>query len=501
MGDTYKIELRDIVKDFSGVRALDHVTIRIRPGTVHTLVGENGAGKSTLMKILNGLYKPNSGSIFLDGKETVIKDPIDARGKGIAMIYQELNYIPDLSIEENIFMGRFPDGRMKSMVNWKSVRKQAKEFLRKEGLNYDPAMKIKELSVSEIQMLEIIKAISFNASVVIMDEPTSAITTREVEMLFEKIEDMKKRGISIIYISHKMDEIFRISDDITVIRDGKTISTGPASDYTRDLLISQMVGREIKNVYPKTEVPIGEEVLRLEHLESDGLFEDINMTIRKGEIVGVAGLVGAGRTELASVLSGHIPATGGRILLGGEEIHIKNISSAIRQGIIMLSEDRRKYGIVGCRDVLDNVTMADNCVNKDFFAQSKRQIERAKALIKKLNVKTPSLKMEIQNLSGGNQQKVVLAKWLMLDTKVLILDEPTRGIDVGAKYEIYKIICDLAKEGCAIILISSEIPELIGMADRMYVMCKGHITGRLERNEFSQEAVMRYAIGGVTNEE
>lgn len=497
MEDSYKIELRDIVKDFSGVRALDHVTIRIRPGTVHTLVGENGAGKSTLMKILNGLYKPNGGSIFLDGKEVVIKDPIDAREKGIAMIYQELNYIPDLSIEENIFMGRFPGGRLKCMVNWKDVRRQASEFLKKEGLNYDPSMKIKELSVSEIQMLEIIKAISFNASVVIMDEPTSAITTREVEMLFEKIAEMKKRGISIIYISHKMDEIFRISDDITVIRDGKTVSTGRASEYTKDLLISQMVGREIKNIYPKEEVPVGEEVLRLENLSSDGLFEDVNMTIRKGEIVGVAGLVGAGRTELASVLSGHIPATAGRILLDGKEIQIKSISSAISQGIIMLSEDRRKYGIVGCRDVMDNVTMADNCVNKDFFAQSARQTEKARALIKKLNVKTPSLKMEIQNLSGGNQQKVVLAKWLMLDTKVLILDEPTRGIDVGAKYEIYKIICDLAREGCAIILISSEIPELIGMADRMYVMCKGHITGRLEREEFSQETVMRYAIGGV----
>lgn len=496
MGETYKIELRDITKDFSGVRALDHVTIKIRPGTVHTLVGENGAGKSTLMKILNGLYKPNGGNIFMDGQEVTIKDPIDAREKGIAMIYQELNYIPDLSIEENIFMGRFPNGQIKSMVNWKEVRKQAIEFLAKEGLNYKPSMKIKDLSVSEIQMLEIIKAISFNASVVIMDEPTSAITTREVEMLFHKIEDMKRRGISIIYISHKMDEIFRISDDITVIRDGKTISTGRATEYTRELLIAQMVGREIKNIYPKMQVPIGEEVLRLENLTSDGLFKDINLTLHKGEIVGLAGLVGAGRTELASVLSGNIPATGGKILLDKREIHIKSISSAIKQGIIMLSEDRRKYGIVGCRDVLDNATMADHCVNKDFFAGSKAQTERAKQLIKKLNVKTPSLKMAIENLSGGNQQKVVLAKWLMLDTKVMILDEPTRGIDVGAKYEIYKIICELAKDGCAIILISSEIPELIGMADCLYVMCKGHITGRLERSEFSQEAVMKYAIGG-----
>lgn len=497
MGERYKIELRDITKDFSGVRALDHVTIKIRPGTVHTLVGENGAGKSTLMKILNGLYKPNGGSIFLDGEEVQIKDPIDAREKGIAMIYQELNYIPDLSIEENIFMGRFPGGKWKSLVNWKEVRRQASEFLEQEGLHYKPSMKIKELSVSEIQMLEIIKAISFNASVVIMDEPTSAITTREVEMLFEKIEDMKRRGISIIYISHKMDEIFRISDDITVIRDGKTISSGPAGNYTKDTLIAEMVGREIKNIYPKETVSIGREVLRLEGLGSDGLFEDVNMTVHAGEIVGLSGLVGAGRTELASVLSGHLPATEGKIFLEGKEISVKSISSAIRQGIIMLSEDRRTYGIVGCLSVLDNAIMAENCINREFFAGSRRQVEQAKGLIQKLNVKTPSLEMQIENLSGGNQQKVVLAKWLMLDTKVLILDEPTRGIDVGAKYEIYKIIGNLAKEGCAVILISSEIPELMGMADCMYVMCKGRITGRLEREEFSQELTMKYAIGGA----
>lgn len=497
MGEKYKIELREITKDFSGVRALDHMTVRIRPGTVHALVGENGAGKSTLMKILNGLYKPNGGEIYIDGTPVQIKDPIDAREKGIAMIYQELNYIPDLTIEENIFMGRFPNGKAGCFVDWKKVRKLATEFLNEQKLDYDPAMLIKHLSVSEIQMLEIIKAVSFNASVVIMDEPTSAITNREVDRLFEKIEEMKKRGISIVYISHKMDEIFRIADDITVIRDGKGISTGPASDYTQDKLISQMVGREIKNLYPKEETTIGAEVLRVEDLSSEGLFENIGLSIRQGEVVGLAGLVGAGRTELASALSGHLPVTGGKILLNGKEITIKGIPSAIEQGIIMVSEDRRKYGIVGCLDVLDNTILADHCVNKDLFAGSKRQIKRAKGLIQKLNVKTPSLNTQIQNLSGGNQQKVVLSKWLMLDTKVLILDEPTRGIDVGAKYEIYKIIGELAKEGCAILVISSEIPELMGIADRVYVMSKGHMKGQLDRNEFSQEEIMRLAIGGV----
>ncbi|MBU9742242.1 sugar ABC transporter ATP-binding protein [Lachnospiraceae bacterium ASD3451] len=497
MESSYKIELRNITKDFAGVRALDDVSIQVRPGTVHTLVGENGAGKSTLMKVLNGLYIPNKGTILIDGKETVFRNPIDARNKGIAMIYQELNYFSELSIEENIFMGKYPDGISRWNINWKKVRNRTLELLKSEGLDYDPSMKIKNLSVSEIQMLEIVKAISFNASVVIMDEPTSAITLKETELLFQKIEDMKKRGISILYISHKMDEIFKISDDITVLRDGKTISSGAASDYTTDSLISQMVGRTISNVYPKETVPIGEEILRVEHLSSDGLFEDINLTLHKGEIVGLAGLVGAGRTELARVLAGFDPISSGKVMLDGKTIRIRGIDSSIRQGIIMLSEDRREYGIVGVRDILENTTLADHCVNKDKFAGSKKQVSRARKLIQDLNVKTPGLDVEIQNLSGGNQQKVVLAKWLMLDTKVMILDEPTRGIDVGAKYEIYKIIINLAKQGCAIILISSEIPELIGMADRMYVMCKGRITGRLERSEFSQELTMKYAVGGA----
>ncbi|MCB7305889.1 sugar ABC transporter ATP-binding protein [Bariatricus massiliensis] len=497
MQPQYKIELRNITKDFSGVRALNNVSIKIRPGTVHTLVGENGAGKSTLMKVLNGIYKPDGGSIIIDGKETVIKNPIDAREQGIAMIFQELNYIPELSIEENIFMGKFPNGKMKGLVNWREVRQRTKELLKNEGLNYEPQTKIKNLSVSEIQMLEIIKAISFNASVVIMDEPTSAITTKEVELLFRKIEDMKKRGISVVYISHKMDEIFRISDDITVLRDGEVVGGGPASDYDDNSLIAQMVGREISNLYPKETVPIGETVLEVKDLCSEGMFEHIDMTVKAGEIVGISGLVGAGRTELARALSGADPITSGEVFLSGKKLKLGNIGTAMREGIIMLSEDRRKYGIVGCRDILDNATLSDNCVSKELFAGSKRQVEKAKELIKKLNVKTPGLSVKIENLSGGNQQKVVLAKWLMLDAKVLILDEPTRGIDVGAKYEIYKIIEDLAKLGCAIIMISSEIPELMGMTDRMYVMCKGRITGKLNREEFSQELTMKYAVGGT----
>jgi inositol transport system ATP-binding protein len=493
----YVVELKNIIKDFSGVRALDDVSFGIRPGKVHALVGENGAGKSTLMKILNGMYKPNAGQIVIAGKETIIANPIDARGKGISMIYQELNYVSELSIEENIFMGRFPTGKIKGTVNWKEVRKQTKDFLQREGLSYDPSMKIKNLSVSEIQMLEIIKAVSFDAKVIIMDEPTSSITAQEVDVLFERIHELKKRGIGIVYISHKMDEIFRIADDITVLRDGKVISSGHATDYTVETLISQMVGREINNIYPKIAVELGDTLLQIKKLSSQGLFQDIDLTVHKGEILGIAGLVGAGRTELARSIIGLDPITSGEIILNGNVIEPKSVCYMMKNGIIMVSEDRREYGIIGCRNIIENATLADNCATKGLIAGKKSQIAKVKELIKSLNVKTPSLDINVENLSGGNQQKVVLAKWLMLNAKVLILDEPTRGIDVGAKYEIYKIVCNLAKNGCAIIMISSEIPELLGMADTIKVMCRGHISCSISKKEFSQELIMKYAVGGI----
>ncbi len=496
MSPEYVVELKNITKDFSGVRALDDVSIGIRPGTVHALVGENGAGKSTLMKILNGIHKPNSGQIVIAGEETVIANPIDAREKGVSMIYQELNYVSELSIEENIFMGRFPSGKLKGMVNWKEVRRQTIAFLQREDLDYDPGLKIKNLSVSEIQMLEIIKAVSFDAKVIIMDEPTSSISSQEVDTLFKRIEELKKRGIGIVYISHRMEEIFRIADDITVLRDGKVVSTGRAAEYTIERLIAQMVGREMNNIYPKVEAEIGDAVLQLENLTSDGVFEDISLTVRRGEILGIAGLVGAGRTELARAIIGLDPINGGEILLNGETIEPKSVCYMMKNGVIMVSEDRREYGIIGCRNLLENATLADNCATKGMIAGRKVQTNRVKELFKSLNVKTPSMDVNIENLSGGNQQKVVLVKWLMLNAKVLIMDEPTRGIDVGAKYEIYKIVCDLAKRGCAIIMISSEIPELIGMVDNIVVMSRGHIVGSIGKEAFSQELILKYAVGG-----
>jgi inositol transport system ATP-binding protein len=497
MQTDYVAELRNITKDFPGVCALDDVTVKIRPGKVHALVGENGAGKSTLMKILNGLYKPNAGAIVFYGEETVVTSQIDARAKGIAMVYQELNYISELSIEENIFMGRYPDGRLKGTVNWKEVRRQTKEMLAKEGLNYDPSTKIKNLSVSEIQMLEIVKAVSFDAKVIIMDEPASSITKKEVDMLFRRIEDLKQRGIGIVYISHKMDEIFQIADDITVLRDGKVVSTGSVSDYDIDKLISQMVGREIKNIYPKISASITDLMLEVKGLSSTGVFRGINLSVHKGEILGLGGLVGAGRTELARALIGMDPISAGEIILDGKKLISRNICRTMQEGMIMVSEDRREYGIVGCRNITENATLADNCATKGFIAGTRKQMEKVKTLIKRLNVKTPNLDVNVENLSGGNQQKVVLAKWLMLDTKVMILDEPTRGIDVGAKFEIYKIICKLANNGCAIIMISSEIPELMGIADKIKVMCRGRIYKDIPREEFSQELIMRYAVGGI----
>jgi inositol transport system ATP-binding protein len=496
MEEAYKIELVNITKDFPGVRALDNVSIRVRKGTIHAIVGENGAGKSTLMKIINGSYTPDSGSIILDGKKTSIKSPLDAMDRGIAMIYQELSYFPELSIQENIYMGRFPDSRIKWFVNWKETGKKVGEMFAQHGLNYDPRMAIKNLSVSDIQMLEIMKAVSINANLIIMDEPTSAISSREIDILFKKIRQMKEDGISILYISHKLEEIFEIADEITVMRDGKVITTGPKEKFDNDSLIAAMVGREIRNIYPKEFVPIGGPILQVRNLCSTGVFMDVNLDIKKGEIVGIAGLVGAGRTELARALSGSDPITSGQILLEGNPVVLTSISSAIGQGLVMVSEDRRLFGIVGCRSIKDNILLAKHRITKGLFVREKESSRIAAQIAKELNVKAPSLYVQAEALSGGNQQKVVLAKWLLVDTKVLILDEPTRGIDVGAKYEVYKIIVELARKGVAIALISAEMPELIGMADRIYVMCKGRFITHFERAEFSQERIMKYATGG-----
>lgn len=483
-----------INKSFPGVKALDNVNFAVRKGTVHALCGENGAGKSTLMKIINGIYKADSGQIFLDEKPVTIKDPIQARDYGIAMIAQELNYVPEMSIEENLFLGRLPVTKFGN-VDWKRVRRETIEFLRQENLPYKPDQKLKTLTVSDIQMLEIIKAISNNAQIVIMDEPTSAITNREVEVLFGKIAELKKKGVSIIYISHKMEEVFRIADDITVLRDGKTVETHPTSEIDLDKVIALMVGRKMDNVYPKEEVEIGEPILEIEGLGSKGVFKDINFKANKGEIVGFAGLMGAGRTETMRAIFGLDPYDEGKIKVHGKEVTIKKVSDSIAQKVVMLSEDRRRYGIIPIRSVMENASISS--LDKIIYGgrwHPKVEKELVSKYFEKMHVKTPSLETAIQGLSGGNQQKVLLAKWMLRDPDVLILDEPTRGIDVGAKFEIYRLMTDLVKEGKTVIMVSSELPELIGMCDRIYIMNKGRITGCLSKDEFSQETIMRYAM-------
>lgn len=495
MEETLKLELREISKSFPGVQALDRVSIGVKKGHVHAIIGENGAGKSTMMKIINGLYRPDTGEIFIDGEKVVIKDPKDAQNKGISMIFQELNFFPELSIEENLFMGNFPSRRIGCFVNWKEIRRKMKKLAAEEGINYDPEMKIKELTVSQIQMLEILKAVTLHkASIIIMDEPTSSIGSKEVSNLFRKIRQLKEQGISILYISHKLEEILQIADDISVIRDGRYITGGSVKEFNEEKLITAMVGRKLEQIYPKEEAVIGEEMLRISGLGKEGVFKNVQLHVKNGEIVGLAGLVGAGRTELARAIAGLDSIDTGEIWLNGKKIHLKNIGSAIRQGIIMVSEDRKRYGIIPIRSILENISLTLLKMEKGSFIHKKVEREKALSIAKELNVKAPGLETLVGSLSGGNQQKVVLAKWLLLKSKVIILDEPTRGIDIGAKAEIYKIITRLAKRGVAIIMISSELPELIGMSDRIYVMSHGQITGEIERKDFSQELIMKKAL-------
>ncbi|MCR4704632.1 MAG: sugar ABC transporter ATP-binding protein [Lachnospiraceae bacterium] len=490
-----KMRLSGIEKSFPGVKALSNIEFSVRKGTVHALCGENGAGKSTLMKIIMGLYKADRGQIYIDEKPVEIRNPIQAREYGISMIAQELNYVPELSIEENLFLGRLPVTRF-GKVDWKKVRSESLRFLEEQKLPYSPSQKLKTLTVSDIQMLEIIKAVTNNAQVVIMDEPTSSISEKEVEKLFEKIAELKASGVSIIYISHKMDEVFRIADDITVLRDGEVVSSDRAADIDLDTVIARMVGRKLTNVYPKEEVPLGDTIFEVRDFAQDDMFEDINFHAKRGEIVGFAGLVGAGRTETMRAVFGLDPHRSGKVLIDGEEVTIKGPEDSINHGLIMLSESRREDGIVPVRSVQENASLANlrRYINRG-IAHGKLEHDEVADMFKKMNVKTPSLDTEIQKLSGGNQQKVLLARWMLCDPKIMILDEPTRGIDVGAKFEIYKLISEIVKEGKTVIMISSELPELLGMCDKIYVMNQGRIAGEIGRAEFSQELVMKYATG------
>ncbi len=492
----YLLEMNGISKSFPGVKALDHAQLKVRPGTVHALMGENGAGKSTLMKCLFGIYTKDEGEIIFGGKPTTILNPNDALKKGIAMVHQELQPIRERSVAENIYCGRFPL-KYGLFIDHKRMNRDAERLLREVKMNFDPKVKLSSLSVSQMQAIEIAKAVSANARIIIMDEPTSSLTQNEVDNLFDIINSLKSRGISIIYISHKMDEILSISDDVTIMRDGQYIGTWSAKELTIDMIVTRMVGRELKNLYPpKSNVP-GEVVLEVKDLTSirDKSFKNVDFNLRKGEILGIGGLVGAQRSELFEAIFGIRNIRHGSITYKGRQLKIKRPKDAIRQGIALLTEDRRETGIFGVLSIADNVSIASLHKYLDLgFVLNHRKIEQlVNDNVKKLSIKTPSSRTKIQSLSGGNQQKVIISRWLANNPDIFILDEPTRGIDVGAKYEIYSIIADLAKQGKSIIMISSELPELIGMSDRIMVMCDGRVSGVVDKEEATQENIMSLA--------
>ena len=490
----YVLEMHSISKSFPGVKALDDVTFRVEPGKVHALMGENGAGKSTLMKCLFGIYTPDSGTILQDGREVRFQSALDALHSGISMIHQELQPEYNLTVMENLWMGRLP--RRGFMVDYRKMYQDTVEVLDRLKLDFDPKALVKTLSVSKIQLIEIAKAVSNNARVIIMDEPTSSLTETEVEYLFGIIRDLKRKGIAIIYISHKMDEILRIADSVSIMRDGKMIGTWPTNELTVDAIISRMVGRELSEYFPpKTNTP-GEVRLRVEDYTSihENSFRHVSFELRRGEILGVAGLVGAQRTELVEGIFGIRSRSAGRLYLDGQEITVRRPADAIAHKIALLTEDRKRSGIFPVLSVGENIYLRQyRTASKCGVINYRKCNAIAREGVERLRVKTPSLKTQINNLSGGNQQKALLARWLLTEPEILILDEPTRGIDVGAKYEIYTIISQLAAAGKSIIMISSEMGELLGMADRILVMCDGRKTGELERRDFNEEAIMQLA--------
>lgn len=494
----FLLEMKNISKSFPGVKALDDVTLKVRPGSVHALMGENGAGKSTLMKCLFGIYKPDAGEIFLNGQSVKIDDSKSALDMGISMIHQELHPIPYRNVMENIWLGRFPlisFGPLK-FIDHKKMHQMTEALFQSLNMEIKPTTIVGNLSVSKIQSMEIAKAVSYDSKIIIMDEPTSSLTENEVEHLFKIIHDLKSRGVSIIYISHKIEEILQIADEVTIMRDGKTVGTWPAAELTNDLIISRMVGRDLTNRFPERSNQPGEVILKVEGLTSPlpRSFKEISFELHQGEILGIGGLVGAQRTELIEALFGLRAVASGNVYLKGKQVKIKSPREAIKFKMALLTEDRRRSGIFPVLSVLENTLIANlGRYVRRFLLDEKCRKEDGINTINLLRVKTPSVKTLIKDLSGGNQQKVLFGRWLLTEPEILLLDEPTRGIDVGAKYEIYSVIADLAKQGKSIIMVSSEMPELIGMSDRIMVMCEGRLSGFVDGKSATQEQIMRLA--------
>ena len=489
------LEMKNICKSFPGVKALDNVSLTVRPGTVHALMGENGAGKSTLMKCLFGIYSKDSGTITLEGKEVNFKSSKEAMENGVAMVHQELNQALTRTVTDNLWLGRYPKvGGI--VVSEGTMRKRTKEIFDQLEVHVDPKAIMSTMPVSQRQMVEIAKAVSYDAKVIVFDEPTSSLTETEVEHLFRIINMLRDKGCGIIYISHKMEEILRISDEVTIMRDGQYVATKPAKDLTMEEIIRLMVGRELTNRFPPKENVPGETILEVEHLSGKYTrLKEASFQLRAGEILGIAGLDGSGRTEVLENLFGSMTKASGTIRLHGKEIKNRNPRESIKNGFALLTEERRATGIFGIRDILDNTVISNlkSYLMGGICLSDKKMRQDTDWAIRAMRIKTPSQKTQIRSLSGGNQQKVIIGRWLLTKPEVLLLDEPTRGIDVGAKYEIYELIINLAKEGKGVIMVSSEMPELLGVCDRILVMSGGQLAGEVDAKTTSQEEILTLA--------
>ena len=496
-GMGHQLEFKNISKLFPGVVALDNVSLKVRPGTVHALCGENGAGKSTLMKVLSGVYQKDGGEIFIDGKEAEIKSPIDSRKKGIAVIYQELSVVPELNVYQNMFLGKEILSKIKPFIDRRSMSKKAKALLKEFDLDININSRIADYTVGQQQMIEIAKAVGSNSWLLVMDEPTSAITENDKKNLFRIIEGLKKKGISIIYISHRMQEIMEIADDVTVLRDGKYVGSLPIGEVDEQKLIRMMIGRELNDVYTREKNELGEVVLEVKNLYRRGVFEPISFKVHEGEVLGFSGLIGAGRTEIMRCLFGLDKADGGEIYVRGKKVHVRSPKDSVDAGIVLISEDRRREGIVPLMSVRENSALPSlDDISTVGVLNKKKERAIADKCVADLNVKTPSIEQKIGNLSGGNQQKVCVGKWLAKNPQIIIMDEPTRGIDIGAKAEIHKIIAHLTREKMAVIMISSEMAEIIGASDRIMVLYKGKLMAELLADEnLTQEKIMTAASG------
>lgn len=494
------LEIQDVSKSFSGVYALKGVRLTVKKGEVHALIGENGAGKSTLMKIILGMHQPNEGSMLFKGETYAPKNPMDALQAGVSMIHQEISLADNMTVAENIWVGREPTKG--GFVDYAEMNRRAKALLSELNLDISPSCKVKKLKVAQQQMVEIARAISYDSDLIIMDEPTSALTEDEVKTLFSIIRNLKKKQVTVIIITHKLNELFEISDSVTVLRDGEYVGCYPIEEMTEKKLVSLMVGRELNEMFPKQAASIGGELLSVKHLTLKGVFEDVSFTVRKGEILGVAGLMGAGRSEIMLSLFGAVPPDSGEIFIDGKKAVIRSPRDAIRNGIAMVTEDRKLTGLSLCRSCKENMSIAHlKKISPHLFLNEKKERREIDRMIQALSIKLASVRQAVSSLSGGNQQKIVLARWLLTEPRILILDEPTRGIDVGAKAEIHRLISELTGTGMAVIMISSELPEILGMSDRILVVHNGRVSGELTREEASQERIMEFATNTATKEE